>query len=367
MHTAAVRTSRQPELAPASLPSLSNTLEPLRDIVTSLRAAREGKMPAGRVRTRLLKRVEEAGAAALPALLRALHGDSAGEAAWAHLLLVRLGQGFGAGVRQRLDALVMDPRPSDTAKVRALAVLSDLGAPLSERVVLRNPQAVMNEAVRDLLSGLSEPGALGEAIDLIFESVPEDELVGVLTEIAESGGEQTQPLITAVIGDIRTPAAVAQALTGLCRPPARLRRRASDALIAERVHERLERALDLIQRGEPQAARRRLELLRSEHTEAAEVASALGLCLLKLGQAAAALEPLLRAAELEPHVAVHAWNVAAAAQAAGPDHHALCRAQLARYLGARDDHPGAAARRREAERRLRRLLPEAPKQRPHHC
>lgn len=364
MVTAVARTSPQLDPGSASLPNLSTSFEPLRDVVSSLRAAQAGKLPRGASRERLLRRVRSAGIAALPSLMRALSGPHAGAAAWAHALLVALG---GEAVQKRLEAVLADPRPSDDVKVRVLAVLADLGVPLSHQVTLRDPQAVMSEAVRELIASLEGPGAVGEAVDLLFESVPEDELLGVLTEIVQSGGAATQPLVAGVIADPRTPPSVARSLTGMVRPALRSKARRPEPQFADRVHERLERALELIQRGQPGEARRRLEALQREHADAADVASALGLCLLRLGQPAAALEPLARAAELEPHVAVHAWNVAAAAQAAGPGHEAVCRAHLHHYLSSRDSHPGAAARRRAAETLRTQTDALAQQQRPHLC
>ena len=60
-----------------------------------------------------------------------------------------------------------------------------------------------------------------------------------------------------------------------------------------------------------------------------------------------AIAPLQCALELEPAVAAHAWNLAAAAQAA--QRLGTCYRSLRRYLEQTDDSDGAASRRRTAE------------------
>jgi hypothetical protein len=70
---------------------ISRTLGPLRDVVQSLTQARDGVVPSGIDRQRLVRRVRSAGSAAVPALMRALASDHEAEAGWAYHLLTRLG------------------------------------------------------------------------------------------------------------------------------------------------------------------------------------------------------------------------------------------------------------------------------------
>src|SRR5260370_13106761 len=79
---------------------ISRALGPLRDVVQSLTQARDGEIPSGVERQKLVRRVRSAGPAAVPALMRALASDNDAEAGWAYHLLSRLG---GTRVLQALE------------------------------------------------------------------------------------------------------------------------------------------------------------------------------------------------------------------------------------------------------------------------
>lgn len=101
----------------------------------------------------------------------------------------------------------------------------------------------------------------------------------------------------------------------------------------------LGRALELLAAGERGRARPLLEHVVGRRPDDAEAVSALGLCLLGLGELELALRSLARAAELEPAWPLHHWNLAAAAHRAGRLD--VCARALAAFL-ARADEPGAA-------------------------
>ena len=79
----------------------------------------------------------------------------------------------------------------------------------------------------------------------------------------------------------------------------------------------LGRAVDLLAAGDPARARPLLEHCAARAPDDAVVASSLGLCLSAQGDRHGALVWLDRAARLEPAFALHHWNLAAAAHAAG--------------------------------------------------
>jgi tetratricopeptide (TPR) repeat protein len=336
--------------------TISAALAPLREVVASLVRAQAGHLPTGTERQRLVRRARRAGPAVLPSLLRSLAGESESAAAWAHCLLRGVAADADSPVRQRTLAqckrLLVDARKSDQVKARVLALLSDLGAPLGEQVVLHDPEALLARSVRELLSGLESENELGQALDLIFTQVPADELHSFLGEVARHGGALARPLFSALISDPRLPPEVARVFMAQyrpVRPPPRVDapapRRARTA--RERMQARLRQAVRLLHEGELDRARARLHRLLSEFTDEPQIHSALGLCLLRLHEPQQALPHLERARELEPTVAAHAWNLATAAQAA--QQLATCYRSLHRYLDQHDGDEGAELRRRTAE------------------
>lgn len=344
---------------------ISGALAPLREVVGSLARARGGFCATGLERQRLLRQVRRAGRAALPALLQALGAESSYEAAWAHCLLRALAASdkrpqLRERVLQRLTGLLKSSRHADSVKARAMALLADLGAPLGDEVVLQDPDALLAGSVRELLSSLDSAADLAQALDLIFSQVPVAELRQFLDEVAHHGGALARPLFSALIADPRLPIEVAHHLMAQYRPT-RLPPRAAPVRrsrpAGERMLTRLARALNLLGEGKLTQARSRLSRLVPEFPDQPAVHSALGLCLLRLGKPHEALAPLQRALELEPAVAAHAWNLAAAAQAA--QRLGTCYRSLRRYLEQTDDSDGAPSRRRTAELFCRSYSPKA--------
>lgn len=349
---------------------ISDALVPLREVVASLAGARAGHFPDGRDRQRLLRRARQAGQAVLPCLLRALGSDSSAEAAWAHCLLRAVAavnepahehendkpavksaaKPLRERVLERLNQSLGSPRIADAVKARAMALLADLGAPLCDQVTLRDPDALLADSVRELLSNLESAADISEALDLIFTQVPAAELQVFVDEIGRYGGALARPLIAALIADRRLPPALAHHLMAQYRParlPPQLAPRRRPRSMRERLGARLGPALALLSEGKLLKARDRLARLLPEFSDQPAVHSALGLCLLRLGEPQSALAPLQRALELEPTVAAHAWNLAAAAHAARQPR--TCYRSLRCYLEQRDDSDGAAGRRGTAE------------------
>jgi tetratricopeptide (TPR) repeat protein len=359
-------TSRGPETSFTTLQTLTE----------ALRRAAAGGAPGGAERSRLVQALRGCGPAVLPTLLRALVGESEGAAVLAQRLLGDVAApdndkgkdkawALRPEVLRRLDALLADPKPGDLAKARVLALQADLAAPLPEQIVLRDPDALLSASVRELLSGLRSDGEISDAVDLILLQVPRPELRGFIDEVMRHGGPAARPLLSALALDPRTPRELVQLLITFTRPvavavngpgPAERRpgegRPVSPSRAAELVEAKLERAMGLLQDGRMAEAHRRLSALASAHPERPEVQSALGLCLLRLEQPAAAIEPLGRAAELEPGVAVHRFNLATAASLA--ERPGSCYRQLLSYLAGSDATPGAEQRQAAARDQVER-------------
>jgi Flp pilus assembly protein TadD len=329
---------------------ISNALVPLREILRSLQKAADGNVPGGPERRRLLRQLRTAGNAAVPSLVRSLASPHEPEASWAFFLLARLG---GARVISRVHALLEDATVADEAKARALALLSDLEAPVPKEVALHDPEALLERSVRDLVGSLDNDEELAQAVDLIVEQVPDPEVPAFAAEVVKHGGRRAAALLEALLGKPRLSEETRGALASMLE--------AATATRAERsAMQALERGLAYLESGRPRAARRRLQRFVSTHPTHAEGRSALGVCLLELHDVDAALAHLREAARLEPGEALHRWNLAAAAKQA--ERMGGAYLALREYLTLGDDSEGAGERRAEARsfvRAYERMLRES--------
>lgn len=105
----------------------------------------------------------------------------------------------------------------------------------------------------------------------------------------------------------------------------------------------LGRAVELLAEGDPARALALLQRCdpRALSDQQGDVAGALGACLLALGDAAAALEPLARAIAAEPTWPLHHWNLAIALQRQGD--RPGCQRALRRFLAASAAPSGLSA------------------------
>ncbi len=339
-------------------------LEPLLDVVKSLRNSpaeiAQTSSKTDSVFAPLGDALKQAGTSALPVLLRSLTSAHELESQRAAQLLRELfltlglcapaadASFVGGAIRNkiiaRLNALLVDSKLGDACKARVLGLLADLRAPVPDAVSLQDPDALLDQSVRELLDELDSPEALQQALDLIFEQVLPDEFSVFLEEVVAHGGTAATPLLAALITDARTPRPIAQELIKVVRPvvlpleTTTEKKRTSPAS--------MQRALRLLSRGQLDSAHQELMALRHKRENDLAVHSALGLCLLQLNQPQAALKELERAAELAKTVATHAWNAAVAAHLA--EDVGRCYQFLRQYLECDDTRPGAAARRQAA-------------------
>jgi tetratricopeptide (TPR) repeat protein len=328
-------------------PEISNALAPLRDVLASLKRASQGQIPSGTERKRLLRRLELAGNSAVPSLVRALGSPVAAEAEWAAWLLARLG---GERVVRRVHRMLEDTGVTDEAKARALALLSDLEAPVPSQVPLKDPDALLSRSVQELLSSLDSEEEMAQASELITTQVPDAEVPAFAAEVMRHGGRRARWLVETLgaRGDLSQET-----------------RQALAALLKQRAGERtalsvLERGLAYLEAGRPRAARPRLARFVLGHPEHAEGRSALGVCLLELDQVESALEHLQVAARLEPEEPLHRWNLAAAAKQA--ERMGGAYLALREYLALTDEGDGCGERQKEARSFIRayeRMLRES--------
>lgn len=331
---------------------ISNALGPLRDVLQSLGEAREGRIPSGAERKRLVRRVRAAGNGAVPSLVRALASTHEDEASWAYFLLERLG---GERVVRRLNLLLEDSAIADKVKGRALGLLSDLDAPVPTRIPLKDPDAMLARSVRELVATLDSDDGLAEAVDLIVEQVPDAEVPAFAAEVLRHGGRRARPLLEALFARPGLSGETSRVLQEMSR-------HASASRTERAAAEALERGLAYLEAGRPRAARRRLERFVARDPDNAEGQSALGVCLLELRDLDGALNHLREAARLQPGEALHRWNLAAVAKQG--ERMGGSYLALRDYLQLSDEVEGAEERRLEArafvrayERMLRDLQP----------
>ena len=327
---------------------------PLRDVVQSLDAARRGASPSASERQRLARKVRAAGAAAVPRLISSLASSSEDEASWAYDLLAYLG---GDRVLKALDLVCTSDAP-DAVKARALGLLSELAAPMPATVKLRDPEALLSQSVRELLAGIDHGDELDQAVALIIDHVPDPEVPSFISELIRHGGHKAAPIVSALLQRGGLSDESARALV-------ELQREAGTAPPDRATQDALDRGLAYLEAGRPRAARRRLERFVARQPRSPEGRSALGVCLLELGELDGAVTQLSEAIALEPRQALHRWNLASAAKQA--ERMGGCYLALRDYLSLADDSEGASERRDEArnfvrayERMLRGSHPGVP-------
>lgn len=190
-------------------------LTPLLEVAASLRRARDGELPTGEHKQRLLHLVPRLGSVLLPQLLRSLASNSDSEAQWAMQLLARADV---TDVTTRLRKLLCQSTQSDTVKARALSVISDLGVSPPVDVAIQDPDGFIARSVAQLLATIACADDLRRTVDDLLGSVPPDELASVMREVVRHGGEIGTALLEMVMLDARTPHAVAVELIPLTRP-----------------------------------------------------------------------------------------------------------------------------------------------------
>jgi Flp pilus assembly protein TadD len=315
---------------------ISKALAPLRSVVQSLQQAASGDIPTGATRRKLVRCVRTAGNAAVPTLIRGLASAVETESTWAYYLLARLG---GERVIGKVGRLLEDPQIADDVKARAMGLLSELDAPIPADASLQDPEALLEKSVKDLLESLDEDEEVAQAVDLIVEQVPEDELPAFAAEVVKHGGRRAVPLLEALCHRRGLSDETLEVLQDL-------RRQASASRAERAAAQALDRGLEYLEAGKPRAARRRLERYVAATPRHAEGRSALGICLLQLDEYDQALAHLTEAASLEPEEPLHRWNLAAAAKQA--DRMGGAYLALRDYLALTDDGEGAMPRRAEA-------------------
>ena len=124
------------------------------------------------------------GSTAVPLCARELEADDESRASWAFTLLLELSD---AGLRERVcEAMrkVAAGAASDRAKLRALAMLADLGEE-SVDARLADPQAARAESMKKLANSLSTQVEIAQAASMIVAQLPEEDLVSFMRDLID--------------------------------------------------------------------------------------------------------------------------------------------------------------------------------------
>jgi len=125
------------------------------------------------------------GATAVPMSVRELIGPDEARTGWAFAVLVELADG---GHRERVCEAMREIAASDAsdeAKLRALALLSELGAD-QVPAQLRNPQAARARSMRKLAASLSNQADVAQAASMLAAQLGDEELAVFLRNLRDA-------------------------------------------------------------------------------------------------------------------------------------------------------------------------------------
>ena len=153
--------------------------------------------PIHRSRERtLLRLARQLGATAIPTCARELQSLDEDRSRWAYAVLGAIATVDGcdgrvvAALRDVADA----DATSDVAKLRALALLTELGIPTPASPHLHDPAAARARSLRDLAGCLGSPSEVARAGDLLVEQLAPGELCEFIGDLSEAQAAEAAAL-----------------------------------------------------------------------------------------------------------------------------------------------------------------------------
>ncbi|HKE19726.1 MAG TPA: hypothetical protein VKB80_32840 [Kofleriaceae bacterium] len=171
-------------------------------------------------------------------------GERERRAAWAHALLFHLARDpdLKGRIVVELEALTQRARASDRSKLRAIALLAELGAEPPDDASLADPESARLRSSRDLALCLGSPADVARAGDHLLDpdhGMSERELLDLFDDLIEADPGAALLLVEELLvrdeiddtcrHELRQRRAAARQLAPAASPP-RWRRRPSDAL-----------------------------------------------------------------------------------------------------------------------------------------
>jgi tetratricopeptide (TPR) repeat protein len=135
----------------------------------------------------LLRLATQIGKVAIPTCVRELGAEAEGRSRWAYRLLTHLGE--EAALRPRVVAAlqaVTTDAVSDPIKVRAVALLVELGESTPDQAVLSDPASARRRALGELAGHLRSPEELARAADYLRSTMLQEELSTFLDDLIEA-------------------------------------------------------------------------------------------------------------------------------------------------------------------------------------
>jgi tetratricopeptide (TPR) repeat protein len=166
-------------------------------------------------------------------------GDGEGRASWAHVLLFHLAR--DPELRDRIVAdldLLAHRAASDRTRLRAIALLAELGAELPDDTALADPEGARRRSSRDLALCLGTPADVARAGEHLVEQLDEGALVDLFDDLIDSDPGSALILLDELL--------VRDELDDTCRHELRQRRAAARQLAPEAAPMRARRPGDAI-------------------------------------------------------------------------------------------------------------------------
>ncbi|HWM86757.1 MAG TPA: hypothetical protein VNO33_12985 [Kofleriaceae bacterium] len=176
------------EAAPPADAAISRSFLKLRRLQSSFDQLEKGRPSSAAEERALLRLATDLGATALALCHRHFAGDDEDRAVWAHALLFHLARdtALSARIAGELGALAGRASASDRTKMRAIALMAELGAEPPESPALTDPEAARRRSSRELALCLGTPADVARAADQLLEQLSPLELLGLLDELVET-------------------------------------------------------------------------------------------------------------------------------------------------------------------------------------
>lgn len=161
-----------------------------------------GGRPESRPRERTFIRLaRQLGSTAIPTCCRELQSPDEDRSRWAYALLADIAAADDCQDRVvvALRDVADDPRTSDVSKLRALALLEELGIATQDTPALRDPAAARAKSLRDLAGCLATRPDIARAADLLVEQLSPGELCEFIADLSNAQAPEAAALSVEIL------------------------------------------------------------------------------------------------------------------------------------------------------------------------
>ncbi len=148
----------------------------------------------------LVRLARQLGATAIPTCLRELCSPIDDRSRWAYALLGSIGEIVSHRERVIADlGRLCATTIADMAKLRAMSLLNELGAPELPSAELSDPDAARARSLHDLAACLINPAEIARAADLLVDQLEPGELCEFIEDLSASEDARTAALATELL------------------------------------------------------------------------------------------------------------------------------------------------------------------------